>query len=375
MSEVFKKLNLMIPGPMPLHPEVQLAYCKPIISHRSSEFGEIYGEAMKLGKQVFKTRNDVFIMSSSGTGALESAVANLLNVDDKVIAANNGLFGEHMADIIRSYGIDPIIVKEDYGKPITPEGITAVLKKNPDVKAVFVIHNETSAGVTSDLESIAGEIRRINRDILIIVDAVSSLGGVNIETDNWDLDVVVSSSQKALAAPPGLSLISISDRAWKVSEKSKMTKYYFDWHRLKPESLRNMPFTTPPVHIVFALRRALQLLLEEGLDNVFNRNKAMRDMIIDAIEPLGLRLVPERKYASPTCTALRLPQGISSIKFRDHVFNKYSVLLGPGLGDISSDTFRIGHMGYIFPNDILLTLRVLELALKDFGYGVNRRPV
>ncbi len=368
MSEIFKKLNMVIPGPMPLHPEVQLAYCKPMISHRSSEFGEIYGETMRLAKEVFKTRNDVFIMSSSGTGALESSVANLLNVEDKVVIANNGLFGEHMADTISSYGIEPVVLKEAYGKPVTPEGITAVLKGNPDSKALFIIHNETSAGVISDLEGIVGEARRISRDILIIVDAVSSLGGVNIETDNWDLDVVVASSQKALAAPPGLCLISISDRAWKAAESSKLPKYYFDWHRLKNESVRNMPFTTPPVHIVFALRRALQLLLEEGLENVFNRNRAMRDMILDAIGPLGLTLVPERKYASPTCTALRLPGGINSVKFRDHVFNRYSTLLGPGLGDLSADTFRIGHMGYVFPNDILLTLKILELALKDFGF-------
>ncbi len=355
----------MSAGPMPLHPEVLSSLSKPMISHRSNEFSKIFTETVELAKRIFRTPHDVLILPCSGTGGLEAVVSNLMSPRDKVVIALNGFFGDRFADIMCAYGIEPISVDINWGNPVIVEDVIETLMKHPDANAFVIVHNETSTGVISDIEEITRAVKRINSDILVVVDAVSSLGGTGIRTDDWNIDIIVSSSQKALMAPPGLCMLAISNTAWKKMESTSLPRYYFDFRRIKQEGGRGMTLVTPPVPIIFGLRKALQLILQEGMDNVFQRNMVMRDMVLKAIKPMGIKLVAKEKYASPTVSALRLPAGVSSQEFRDHIETHYSLLLAPGLGPLEHDCFRIGHMGYITPDDIIFTMSVLERALKD----------
>ena len=350
---------------MPLHPEVLSSLNTPMISHRSKEFSKLFNELVELAKCIFRTSNDVLVLPCSGTGGLEAVVSNLMSPRDKVVIAINGYFGDRFNDIMRAYGLEPISVDVNWGNPVLVEDVIETLKQHPDVKAFFIVHNETSTGVISNIEEITRAVKSINPGILVVVDAVSSLGGTDIRTDDWNIDIIVSSSQKALMAPPGLCMIAISNTAWKTMESTSLPRYYFDFRRIKQEGDQGMTLVTPPVPIIFGLRKALQLILQEGIDNVFQRNMVMRDMVLKAIKPIGIKLVAKKKYASPTVSALRLPPGVSSQEFRGHVESHYSLLLAPGLGPLEHDCFRIGHMGYINPNDIAVTMSVLERALKD----------
>jgi len=367
-----KKDFLMIAGPMPLHPEVLASLSQPIISHRSKDFSEIFLQTVELAKKVFKTNNQIFILPCSGTGGLEAVISNLMSPGDKVLVCVNGFFGERFKIMMLAYSIKPIILEKDWGEPINPDDIISILKKDPEIKSVFMVHNETSTGVISNIKEISKEIKKLDSNVLIIIDAVSSLGGADIQTDEWGLDVVVAASQKALMAPPGLCLISISDTAWKRINSSKSPRYYFDLRLIKDEGSRGMTLVTPPIPIVIGLRKALQILLEEGLDNVFNRNLLMRDMIIEAIESMDLTLLGDRRYASPTVTAVKLPPNINSQILREYVANEYSVTFAPGLGRIANEYFRIGHMGYTFPNDVIVAISALEKSIEHFRNVTTR---
>jgi aspartate aminotransferase-like enzyme len=361
-----KKDFLMIAGPMPLHPEVSASLSQPIISHRSKDFSEIFLQTVELAKKVFKTNNQIFILPCSGTGGLEAVISNLMSPGDKILVCVNGEFGEDFKNMMLAYSIKPIILEKGWGEPINADDVISILKKNPGIKSVFIVHNETSTGVISNIKEISKEIKKLDSNILVIIDAVSSLGGADIQTDEWGLDVVVAASQKALMAPPGLCLISISDTAWKRINFSKSPRYYFDLRLIKDEGSRGMTLVTPPIPIIFGLRKALQILLEEGLDNIFKRNLLMRDMVIKAIELMDLKLLGDRRYASPTVTAVKLPPNINSQVFREYVANEYSVVFAPGLGYMANEYFRIGHMGYIFPNDVIVAISALEKSIKHF---------
>ncbi|PKP58275.1 aminotransferase [Candidatus Atribacteria bacterium HGW-Atribacteria-1] len=361
-----KKDFLMIAGPMPLHPEVLASLSQPIISHRSKDFSEIFLQTVELAKKVFKTNNQIFILPCSGSGGLEAVISNLMSPGDKVLVCVNGFFGERFKSIMLAYSIKPIILEKGWGEPINTDDVISILKKDPEIKSVFIVHNESSTGVISNIKEISKEIKKLDSNILVIIDAVSSLGGTDIQTDEWSLDVVVAASQKALMAPPGLCLISISDTAWKRINSSKSPRWYFDLRLIKEEGSRGMTLVTPSIPIIIALRKALQILLEEGLDNVFNRNLLIRNMIIEAIELMDLKLLGNRRYASPTVTTVKLPPNINPEVLIDYIANEYSVIFAPGLGRIANETFRIGHMGYIFPNDVIVAISALEKSIKHF---------
>jgi len=362
-----KKQFLMIAGPMPLHPNVLSAMSTPIIGHRSRDFRNLFLETVSLAKKVFRTKKDVLILPCSGTGGLEAVVSNLMSPGDNIVVGLNGFFGNRFVDIMNAYGVECIPVDVDWGMPITLQDIIKTVDNYDRIKAVVIVHNETSTGVISDIADIAREVKKKDPNILVIVDAMSSLGGIDVRTDEWDLDVVVSASQKALMAPPGLCLMAISEAAWKTMEYTQLPRFYFNLQKIRQEGINGMTFTTPAVPIIFGLKKALQLLLNEGTENIFKRNLIMRDMLIDSITPLGFSLIANNKnYASTTVTALKLPHGIHSEEFRDHVEKRYSVLLAPGLGDLAQDCFRVGHMGYITPNDIIVTISAIKHSLNDF---------
>jgi serine---pyruvate transaminase len=358
-----KKDLLMIAGAMPLHPDVLASLSKPIINHRGKDFTKIFFQTEKLAKKVFKTNNQVFILPCSGTGSLEAVISNVMFPEDKVLVCVNGFFGERLKNIMLSRLIKPVVLEKKWGEPIIADDVTSIIKKDSEIKSVFLVHNETSTGVISNIEKISKEIKKLNPNLLVLVDAVSSLGGTDIRTDEWDLDVVVTASQKALMGPPGMSLISISDKVWEKINSSKSSSYFFNLKVIKDEGSRGMTAFTPCIPILFGLKKALEILLEEGLDNIFKRNLFMRDMVINAIESMGLELLSDHRYASPTVTTVKLPQNINSQTLREYAENEYSVTFAGGLGQNASNFFRVGHMGYIFPNDVIVSMSALEKTL------------
>ncbi|MEW6171187.1 MAG: alanine--glyoxylate aminotransferase family protein, partial [Candidatus Omnitrophota bacterium] len=360
-----KKNYLLTPGPTPLPPQVCLALAKPIIHHRTPQFQAILKEAVEGLKLVMQTKNDCFIFSSSGTGAMEAAVINLLSPGDKVICVQGGKFGERWTEIAKAYGIEAEVLDVEWGKGVDPKEIEKRIKANPKIKAVFTTLCETSTGVTNDIEAI-GKILK-NTDTVLVCDAISGLGVLDLKTDDWAIDVVVAGSQKGLMLPPGLSFISISAKAWKLVEQSKCPKYYFSLKKCKKawDSV-DTPFTTS-VSLVVALNEALRLIKEEGLENMFNRHKKLAEATRAASRALGLELFAPTA-SSDALTAIKVPASIDGEKLVKTMRDTYGVTIAGGQAELKGKVIRIAHMGYINEFDIILALSCLEKVLYQMGY-------
>ncbi|ADK79933.1 pyridoxal-phosphate-dependent aminotransferase family protein [Sediminispirochaeta smaragdinae] len=352
MKTFYRKELLLAPGPTPLHPEVLKAMISPMISHRTQSFQDLYKEIEEYLKELMHTKNQILLIPSSGTGGLQAAVKGCLSMGEKIVVASNGHFADLFSRLAASNGMNVVDVPFPWGQPVDPFVIAASVKEHKDAKALLLIQNETSTGVLSDIKTIVTEIRKVNKEILIFVDAVSSLGGTEFRLDEWGVDVVVSSSQKALMAPPGLCIMSLSDRAWAAAETVTCLDYYFDIKRIRKEANRHMTLTTPAVSIFFALRKSLEIIFNEGMKNCFGHNKALQEMIFELSQSTGVTPLGRLPYASPTVTALVVPEACDPEMIRNELYKKYSIVSGPGLGKIASKTFRIGHMGYVDRNDI-----------------------
>ncbi|MCM8766222.1 MAG: alanine--glyoxylate aminotransferase family protein [Candidatus Omnitrophica bacterium] len=359
-----RKQLLLTPGPTPVPPEVSLAMAVPIIHHRTSEYRAIFEEVIKGLKYVFQTENDVFTFASSGTGAMESAVVNLLSPKDKVITVEGGKFGERWTEICKSYGIEPIVIEVPWGEAVEPEEIAQILEKNSQIKAVFTTLCETSTGVVNDVRRIA-EITAKHKAVLV-VDAISALASIELRTDAWGVDIVVAGSQKGLMLPPGLSFLSISPKAWELVKEAKSPRYYFDLKEAKKALEKiDTPFT-PAVTLIIGLREALRLIQKEGLENIWERHALMAEATRKAMLALGLELFA--KAPSDAVTAVKVPQGIDGENLVKLLRQKYGVSIAGGQAELKGKVFRIAHMGYITPEDILLTLSCLEIALNEMGF-------
>ncbi|HVN67024.1 MAG TPA: alanine--glyoxylate aminotransferase family protein, partial [Candidatus Sulfotelmatobacter sp.] len=307
---------------------------------------------------------------SSGTGGMEVAVVNTLSPGDKVIVLNIGNFGARWAKICKAYGVDVNDVKFERGKPADPKVLEAELKKGP-VKAVFMQQNETSTGVLNDVETLAKTVRKVQPDALILVDAVSGMMAAPLKTDEWDLDVVVSGSQKAFMVPPGVSAVSISARAWKAYETSKCAKHYWDWGLMKAEAPKGHTYTTPPESLIFGMAEGLKMLKEEGRENVHARHKFNRDLIRAAAKALGLKLLADDSHASPAVTAICPPEGVDGEAVRAAMRDDFNVEVAPGQGELKGKIFRIGHLGYIDSLDIIGAWAAVEVLFKRLGAKTN----
>lgn len=363
------KLRLFIPGPTPITPEVQKALSSPMINHRGPEYEELQKEILENLQKVFKTSNPVIVFPSAGTGGMEAAVVNFLSPGDKVICASIGVFGDRFASIAKAYGADVVKLDFPWGEAIDPGKLKACLDANPDAKALLMTHNETSTGVTNNLEEIRNVIA--GREILWIVDAISSLVAIDLPTDELGVDVVVGGSQKAFMIPPGLSFVSVSERALKVSENSKMPRFYFDIRSMLKSMERNQTPYTPALPQLFALREALRQILEEGLENVQRRHRMVGEAIRCGIKAMNLRIFGNEKYASNTVTAIYNPEGVDVKKLRSFLREKFGVVIAGGQGAIQNTVFRIGHLGYVDVMDALTVLSALEIGLKKLGYQVE----
>jgi aspartate aminotransferase-like enzyme len=362
-----KKNYLLTPGPTPLPPQVSEALSRPIIHHRTPQFQEILKEAHEGLKFVFQTKNEVFILASSGTGAMEAAVINLLSPGDTVITVEAGKFGERWTEICQAYGINCEVIKVEWGKAVSAEEIKSKVKSQKSkIKAVFTTLCETSTGVATDIKAI-GEVVK-NSDAVLVVDAISGLGAIDLKSDEWSCDVVVSGSQKGLMLPPGLGFISVSPKAWKLSEASKCPKYYFDLKQARKAYEKTDTPWTPAIGLIIALNEAINLLEKDGLENVFARHNKMAKATRLAVEALGLELFAPDAF-SDVVTAVKVPEGIDGEKLVKTMRDTYGVTIAGGQSEMKGKIFRIAHMGYITEFDIITGISCLEKVLTQMGYS------
>ena len=360
-----RKNYLLTPGPTPLPPEVSEAMARPIIHHRTPQFQAVLKEAIVGLKYVYQTKGDVFILASSGTGAMEAGVVNLLSGGDTAITIQGGKFGERWTEICKSYGIIPEIIDVRWGEAVKPGEIEKRLKANPKIKAVFTTLCETSTGVVNDIAAIGKVIKDTNA--VLVIDAISGLGAIDLQTDSWSCDVVVSGSQKGLMLPPGLGFISLSPKAWKLAADSRCPKYYFDLKAAgKAWESTDTPFT-PAITLIIALCESLKMIKQEGLKNVFLRHKKMADATRAAVKALGLELFAPT-CASDAVTAVKVPAGIDGEKLVKDMRDTYGVTIAGGQAELKGKVFRIAHMGFIEKFDIIAGISCLEKVLHQMGY-------
>lgn len=361
-----KKNYLLTPGPTPLPPEICEVLSKPIIHHRTPGFQAILKEVSENLKVVFQTKQDVFILTSSGTGAMEAAVVNLLSWGDKALVIQGGKFGERWTELCEAYGIKPTVVNVEWGQALNPDILKDYLDNDPAIKVVFATLCETSTGVAFDIKGFGQVVK--DKDVVLVVDTISGLGAVDFQMDAWGVDVCVSGSQKGLMLPPGLGLISVSKKAWKLVEESKCPKYYFDLKVAKKAyDKTDTPFT-PAIGLVIALNEALKMIRAEGLNNIFEHHKKMARAVCAAMKALGLELYAPTA-GSDAVTSVKVPAGIDGGKLVKTMRDEYGVAIAGGQGACKGKIFRIAHMGYIGEFDIIIGISCLEKVLKQFGYN------
>ena len=361
-----KKNFLLTPGPTPIPPEVSAKEGLPILHHRTAEFGAIFQEVIENLKYVFQTKQDVFVTASSGTGALESAVCNLLSPGDTALVATSGVFGDRFVKIMEVYGVKAIVLREPDGD-VVPVKIEEALKKNPAIKAVFATHTETSTGVVNDIQAIGKIVAQT--PAVFVVDSVSGLVGQDLRTDEWHVDVVCSGSQKGLMTAPGLGMICVSPKAWPLVEASKSPRFYFDWRKMKKSVAdKETPFT-PPVTILVAQAEALRQIKQEGIENVFARHAWMANATREAVKALGLTLFA--KVPCNVLTSITVPAGIDGKAIVKRMRDEYGVSIAGGQASLVGKIVRLAHMGYMERFDVIIGISALEMMLHELGYNVE----
>ena len=356
-------MNLRIPGPIPVPADILEDMSRPMINHRGPEYKDLIFSATDRLKRVFETDGDVWIITGSGTAAMEAAVVNTLSPGDKVINATIGVFGNRFTDIASVYGADVNTLDFPFGEVIDLDVLRSALKADPDVKAVTVTHNETSTGVANDLQAVAGVVKG-EFDKLLIVDGISSVASIPISTDAWELDVVATASQKGWMLPPGLAFMSFSERAWEAHAESRMPKFYLDMAQYKKYYEIGQPPYTPSVSIMFALDNALDQLLDEGMGSVYERHAAIGQFTRDGVRSLGLELfAKDESYASNTVTAVSIPEGVDAAALVGRLRTEHNVIVSGGQASLAGQIFRIGHMGKTTESDIEETIEALRAVL------------
>ena len=362
-----KKSYLFTPGPTPIPSDALLAMTQPIDYHRSKNAVALIKDVLEKLKHVFQTENDVLFLTSSGTGAMDGAVANLLCRDDKVIVIRSGKFGERWAEICEAYGVKVIPIDVAWGDSVAPETVKSKLADHPNVKAVFATLCETSTGALHDIEALA----RLTQSgpTLLVVDAVSALGADDLQMDNWGVDVVVSCSQKGLMTPPGLAFAALNRRAWEAVEQSNLPKYYFDFRKAHQRGLEGSVPYTPAITLLTALQCALNHICAEGIRNTIARHKRLALATRSAIKAMGLPLFA----TSPanTLTSIRLPEEIDGKAFIKLMREKHGITYAGGQGDLSGKIVRIAHLGWMNENDIIVAVSAFERGLAEAGYDVS----
>src|SRR5579864_9039687 len=360
--------NLRIPGPTPVPAEVLAELARPMINHRGPEFAAIMRRVSARLQYFFQTASPVLTYAASGTGGQESAVVNLFSPGDHVIVISIGAFGNRFARIAEAYGLNVTRIEFPWGQAADANVVEERLKAAAPYKGVLVTHNETSTGVTNDLETLAAVIRRLNPDTLIAVDAVSSLGCVPLEMDAWDIDVVFTGSQKGWMIPPGMMLIAASQRASEANKSAKLPRFYFDWAGYRKQFELGQHPSTPPVSLFYAIDLALEMMLAEGREAIFERHQRIGDYVRWRAKEMGLRLLADHEYASNTVTAILTPESINVKVLLKKLREEDGVVFGGGQEHLEGKLIRVGHLGFFQEIDLVEAMDLLEKRLREFGF-------
>jgi len=363
------KRYLLAPGPTPVPSEVLLSMAAPIIHHRSPDFLPVLDSAKKGLQWLFQTKNDVLILCSTGTGGMVGSVNNLFNKGDKVLVINGGKFGERWTKICQAYGLNVEEILVEWGYAVKPEIVEEKLKKNKDIKGVFVQASETSTGVYHDIESLASIVRK-SGDTLFVVDAISALVAHDLRTDDWGIDVMIGGSQKGVMLPPGIAFVSVSEKAWAMAETSKMPKFYFNFKKERENLVKNQTNFTSPVTLIIGLNESLKMLQAEGLENVFKRHAWLANATRRAVQAIGLELYP-KDSPSNAVTAIMTPPGIDGQAVYKDLREKYGITAAGGQDKARGRVFRIAHLGYSDRFDIITAVAGIEMVLKGMGHPVK----
>ncbi|MHB1004808.1 MAG: pyridoxal-phosphate-dependent aminotransferase family protein [Chloroflexota bacterium] len=360
-------MNLRVPGPTPLPPQTLSAAGRQMINHRGPEFASLLREVTERLRPFLGTNGDVLVLTGSGSGGLEAALVNTLSPGDHVLAVSTGIFGDRFADTAAAFGAEVTKVAVPWGEAADPALVRAALAADSRIAAVLVTHNETSTGVTNDLPGLAAVVRET--EALLLVDAVSSAGAMPLEADAWGCDVVVCCSQKAFMAPPGLALVSVSERAWRAAANARMPRVYWDLATAKKTMAKGQTPWTPAVSVLYALAESLTALEAEGKTNVFARHRRVGERMRRHTRELGLSLLPrDPAYASNTTTAVRLPEGIDAGQLLRTLHDEFDVVLAGGQGQLSGKIFRVGHVGWVNENDVDDVAAALQVVLPRLGF-------
>ena len=362
------KRLLMTPGPTPVAPETQLAMAQPILHHRAPAFMDIMAKVREDLKYLFQTEQEVLLFVATGTGAMEGAVANTLSPGDTVIVADGGKFGERWTELCQVYGINVDLIKIEWGHAVDPQEVARRLDANPAIKAVFVQANETSTGVQHPVQDLAAVVKGRPGTILV-VDAISALGGYPLPMDEWGLDLVVSGSQKAMMLPPGLAFAALSPKAWEFVKTSTCPKYYFDFAKQLKSQQKNQTAYTSAVTLTLGLQQVLGWVRDQGLEQIFAHNKRLSAATKAAVKAMGLELF-SKQYPSDVLTAVLAPAGVDGQQVVAKMREK-GIWIAGGQAQAKGKIFRIAHMGYINEQDLLGTLGALEIVLNKLGYKVE----
>ena len=358
--------QLRIPGPTPVPDEVLQAMAWPMVNHRGPEFAQALNDVTVKLKQLFQTKNDVFLLTGSGTGGLEAAIVNTLSPGDKVLSVTGGVFGERFASIAEQFGAEITPLRFEWGKAADADAIRQALQAEPKIKAVLVTHNETSTGVTNDLASISSVVKEFDK--LLVVDAISSLGSIDLSVDDWHCDVVVTGSQKGWMVPPGLAMVSVSQKGWQAHSTARMPRFYWDFTKARNYLERGQTPWTPVLSIVFALSVSLEMMLQEGLPNIVARHARIGKAARDGVKSLGLSLFADEEYASNTVTAVAASDGLDIKKMRKILNEEYQIVVSGGQQTLDGKIFRIGHLGWVTEDDVKAVISALKVVLPQAGF-------
>jgi aspartate aminotransferase-like enzyme len=361
-----EKKYLFSPGPTMLPPAVLLKMAEPIMHHREPEFEKIFAEIREGLKYLFQTKNEVLVFTSSGTGAMEGAVSNILSRGDKALVIRGGKFGERWGEICKAYGIEFIPIDVEWGKAVEPESIRKALESDPAIRAVYSQASETSTGVRHPIREIAEIVKRYE-DKVLVVDAITGIGVFDIPTDEWGIDVVVSGSQKALMLPPGLAFAALSEKTWRLVERSDLPKFYFDFKKEFKSTKKNQSSYTPAISLFVGLRESLNMIRKEGLEALFRRHEKLARATREAVKALGLGLyAPDSP--SNAVTAVKIPEGIDGGRLKDLFFERFGITVAEGQDRAKGKIIRIAHLGYYGRLDMVMVISALEMLLKEMGH-------
>jgi aspartate aminotransferase-like enzyme len=365
---MFKKYYLLSPGPTPLPDDVLSVAAEPIIHHRTPEFSALFMEVSEGLKYVFATKEEVYIFTSSGTGAMEGAVVNTLSPGDKIIVINGGKFGERWGNIGKAYGLQVKEIVLEWGRDFTKEQLEAELKANPEIKAVFSSLSETSSGAIFDIKGYAEVVAKT--PAILVVDGISGLGTMPCPMDEWKVDIIVSGSQKSFMIPPGLAYLAFSQKAWKMAETSKLPKFYFDIKKAKKNLADKTTPWTPAISLIVQQKKALERIKALGLENLFEHYRILADATRAGVKALGLELMA--KKPGNILTAVKVPAGLDGKALVKTMQGKYMAYIAGGQDPYKGKIFRIAHLGYMGGFDIITALSALEMTLTDLNYSFEK---